>query len=239
MTTTWWRCSRREPGGNPLSAERYARQILQWGEERQQQLSQAAVLVAGVGGLGTTVSQLLVRAGVGKLYLVDDGVIDWPDLNRQVLYGEEDVGRGKLQLARERLLAINSTTEISLIEGRIDENFVMPDGLNAVADCLDNYSSRFLLDQLTPAGVFFVHGGLHGDHGQVLTLQSGRSQPMAEIFAGACQPQGSIPVTPDNVVIVAGLMVNELFATLFGQSKLLNRCLVVSLADFHMGFLDI
>jgi len=197
------------------------------------------VLVAGVGGLGATVSQLLVRAGVGRLYLVDDGIVDWPDLNRQVLYGEDDIGQGKLQLARGRLRAINSGTEIFLIEGRIDENFVMPAGLSAVADCLDNYQSRFLLDELTPEGVFLVHGGLHGDHGQVLTLQSGRSQPMAKIFAGICQPEGSIPVTPDNVVIVAGLMVNELFATLFGQPKLLNRCLVVSLADFHMAFLDV
>ncbi len=227
------------PGGNGLTTERYARQVLHWGEENQQRIAEATVLVAGVGGLGATVSQLLVRAGVGKLYLVDDGIVDWPDLNRQVLYAEEDIGQKKLQLAQKRLLAINSTPEISLIEARIDENFVMPADLSAVADCLDNYRSRFLLDELTPAGVFLVHGGLEGDHGQVMTLQSGRSQPMAEIFAGACQPEESIPVTPDNVVIVAGLMVNELFAILFGRSKLLNRCLVVSLADFHMAFLDV
>lgn len=222
-----------------MIAERYARQLLHWGEESQQRIADASVLVAGVGGLGATVSQLLVRAGVGKLYLVDDGIVDWPDLNRQLLYGEEDIDREKLQLAAERLHEINSTTEIALIEGRIDEDFVVPDGLTAVADCLDNYQSRFLLDALTPKGVFLVHGGLHGDHGQVLTLQSGQSQPLAEIFAGACQPKGSIPVTPDNVVIIAGLMTNELFATLFGQPKLLNRCLVVSLTDFHISFLDV
>ncbi|MEN8729828.1 MAG: HesA/MoeB/ThiF family protein, partial [Desulfuromonadales bacterium] len=92
---------------------------------------------------------------------------------------------------------------------------------------------------LTPEGIYLVHGGLEGDHGQVMTLQSGRSQPMAAIFAGICQPESSIPVTPDNVVIIAGLMVNELFAAIFGQPKLLNRCLVVSLADFHMAFLDV
>ena len=235
----WWRCFHRAPGGDALTAERYARQLLHWGEENQRQIEQAKVLIAGVGGLGATVSQLLVRAGIGKLYLVDDGVIDWPDLNRQVLYGEEDIGREKLSLAAERLHAINSATEIALIEGRIDENFVVPVGLSAVADCLDNYQSRFLLDELTPDGVCLVHGGLHGDHGQVLTLRSGQSQSLAKIFAGLSQPEGSIPVTPDSVVIIAGLMTNELFATLFGQPKLLNRCLVVSLTDFHMDFLDV
>ena len=222
-----------------MTEDRYARQLLHWGEKNQQRIADATIMVAGVGGLGATVSQLLVRAGVGKLYLVDDGIVDWPDLNRQLLYTEEDIGRGKVHLAAERLQTINSTTGISPIDGRIDEHFVMPAGLAAVADCLDNYSSRFLLDELTPEGVFLVHGGLEGDHGQVMTLQSGRSQPMAEIFAGACQPEGSIAVTPDNVVIVAGLMVNELFAVVFGQPKLLNRCLVVSLADFHMACLDV
>ena len=222
-----------------MTADRYARQVLHWGEAKQRQLARSRVLIAGVGGLGATVSRLLARAGIGCLYLVDDGIVDWPDLNRQLLYTESDVGRSKLSLAHERLHAINSQTELVLIEGRLDAKFVMPGDLHAVADCLDNYPSRFLLDTLTPDGVFLVHGGLQGEHGQVLTLQSGRSQPLAEIFAGACQPEGSIPVTPDNVIIIAGLMVNELFATIFGRPKLLNRCLVFSLADFHISFLDI
>ena len=84
-----------------------------------------------------------------------------------------------------------------------------------------------------------MHGGLNGDHGQVLTLQAGASQAFDEIFAGAVQPQGSIPVTPDNVVIIAGLMVNELFSVVWQMPKLLDRCLVVSLDEFNMAFLDI
>lgn len=219
--------------------ERYARQLLHWGEKNQRRIEAASVLVAGVGGLGATVSQLLARAGVGKLYLVDDGIVDWPDLNRQLLYGEGDIGREKLPLAAERLSDISSATEQVLIEGRIDEGFSVPHGLTAVADCLDNYRSRFLLDSLTPAGVHLVHGGLQGDQGQVLTLLSGRSQPLADIFAGARQPEGDIPVTPDNVVIVAGLMTNELFSVMSGRPKLLDRCLVLSLSDFHISFLDV
>lgn len=235
----WWPCSHRGPGAKILATERYARQVRHWGEDNQKILAEASVLIAGVGGLGATVSQLLARAGVGKLYLVDDGVLDWPDLNRQLLYGEQDIGQEKLPLAGKRLNAINSSIEIKLIEGRIDKHFIMPEGLTAVADCLDNYQSRFLLDELTKQGLYLVHGGLHGDHGQVLTLQPGQSQPMAKIFAGACEPEGAIPVTPDNVVIIAGLMVNELFACIFGEPKLLNRCLVISLIDFHISFLDV
>jgi molybdopterin synthase catalytic subunit len=219
--------------------DRYARQILHWGAEKQKLIEQSSLLIAGVGGLGATVSQLLVRAGIGRLYLVDDGYLDWPDLNRQTLYCEKDVGLAKLPLAKERLNQINSSTEIVEIPGRIDTAFQVPAGVDGVADCLDNYQSRFTLYQALANGTYFVHGGLTGDHGQVLTLLSGMSQPFDEIFAGAVQPHGTIPVTPDNVVIIAGLMVNELFSVLWKKPKLLDRCLVISLDDFHIDFLDI
>ena len=219
--------------------DRYARQILHWGDEKQQIIENSSLLIAGIGGLGATVSQLLVRAGIGQLYLVDDGHLDWPDLNRQTLYGEKDIGRAKLPLAKERLNQINSTTEIVELPGRIDDAFQVPDNVDGVADCLDNYQSRFVLYQALSTGTYFVHGGLNGDHGQVLTLLAGESQAFDEIFAGAVQPQGTIPVTPDNVVIIAGLMVNELFSILWKTPKLLDRCLVVSLDDFNMAFLEV
>ncbi len=219
--------------------DRYARQLLHWGEEKQQIIENSSLLIAGVGGLGATVSQLLVRAGIGRLFLIDDGLLDWPDLNRQTLYGEKDIGRAKLPLAKERLNQINSDSQIVEMPGRIDEAFQLPGGLDAVADCLDNYQSRFILYRSLSAGTYFVHGGLSGDQGQVLTLLAGASQPFEQLFAGAVQPHGRIPVTPDNVVIIAGLMVNEIFNTLWKTPKLLDRCMVVCLEDFHIDFLDI
>jgi molybdopterin synthase catalytic subunit len=222
-----------------MVTDRYARQILHWGTEKQKIIEQSSLLIAGVGGLGATVSQLLVRAGIGRLYLVDDGHLDWPDLNRQTLYGEKDIGRAKLPLAKERLHKINAATEIVELPGRIDNAFQIPCGVDGVADCLDNYQSRFTLYRAISAGTYFVHGGLNGDHGQVLTLLAGESQGFDEVFAGAVQPQGTIPVTPDNVVIIAGLMVNELFSVLWKKPKLLDRCMVVGLDDFNLAFLDI
>ena len=222
-----------------MVTDRYARQVLHWGTEKQKIIEESSLLIAGVGGLGATVSQLLVRAGIGRLFLVDDGRLDWPDLNRQTLYGENDVGRAKLPLAKERLNQINSATEIVELQGRIDESFQVPTEIDGVADCLDNYQSRFALYNSLATGTYFVHGGLDGDHGQLLTLLAGESQAFDTVFAGAVQPQGSIAVTPDNVVIIAGLMVNELFSILWKTPKLLNRCLVISLADFHISFLDV
>lgn len=221
------------------AVERYDRQVLFWGKQRQQQLEAATVLVAGVGGLGATVSQLLVRAGIGKLYLVDDGLIDWPDLNRQLLYKETDIGQSKLDTAAQRLQQINSSVTIERLQGRIDAFFKLPVDVSLIADCLDNFSSRFSLEACLNHGSFLVHGGIEGDRGQVLTLQKGVSQSLSDIFTGIEQPQGDIPVSGDGVTILAGLMVTELFNVIFGQPKLLNRFLIIGLSDFHMSFLDV
>ncbi len=221
------------------STARYARQLLFWGEEKQRQIGESTLLIAGVGGLGATVSQLLARAGIGKLYLVDDGLLDLPDLNRQTLYGEQDLGKKKVHIAAERLACINSTLKISVLDQHIDDSFQVPDDVDAVADCLDNFTTRFALYKATVPGTFFVHGGLNGANGQVLTLKKGASQSLETIFAGARQPQGKIPVTPDNVVVIAGLMTNELFHLLWDKPKLLNRFLIVGFDDFHTAFLEV
>mgnify|MGYP001218943433 FL=1 len=219
--------------------ERYLRHVLHWGEKNQQQLANCSVLVAGLGGLGAIVSQLLARAGVGTLYLVDDGKIDPPDLNRQLLYSEADLGQPKLAVAAARLRQINSTITLTPLPGRITPGFTIPDDVHVVADCLDNYASRFALETCLSPGTFLVHGGIEGDQGQVLTLQKSRSRPFAEIFSGCLQPPGPIAVTGAGATVLAGLMANELYSVIFGEPKLLDRCLVVGLEDLHLSFLEV
>ena len=218
---------------------RYSRQELFWGTEPQRLIGGGTLLIAGVGGLGATVSQILARAGVARLHLVDDGVVGLSDLQRQSLYGECDLGRKKVEVARERLVAINSAVEVSAHDARIDGAFALPVGIDGVADCLDNFASRFALFRALPAGRFFVHGGVQGDQGQLLTLVKGVSQPLEAILAGSLQPEGTIPVTPDSVFVIAGLMAHELLQNLAGKPKLLDRFLVVDLAGFVFSFLEV
>ena len=222
-----------------MNDARYSRHVLQWGEDNQRRLAAATVLVAGIGGLGTTVSQLLARAGVGRLILVDDGVVDWPDLNRQTLYDEGDVGRKKVVVAREKLVRINAGIEIVIRDERINEGFTVPTDVTVVADCLDNFAGRFALYGGLQEGQIFVHGGLQGLCGQVVSLEKGTSQPLETIFAGSRQPAGTIPVTPEGVVIIAGLLCRELFNCIFGTPQLRDRLLVVDLNDLHLAFMEV
>lgn len=219
--------------------QRYSRQIKHWGKAKQQQIKQATVLVAGVGGLGGTLSQLLVRAGVGKLYLIDDGRVDWPDLNRQMIYTEQDIGQTKVDCACKYLQQINSRVTIIPMKQRIDSTFNCPADITLVADCLDNFSSRFRLEKNLEEGKYFVHGAVEGDHGQVITLLKGSSQRLEELFAGTQQPQGEIPVTGAAATVISALMTNEIYQVIFGTPELLNRFLIVGLSDLHFSFLDV
>ena len=221
------------------NSERYLRQLLVWGDEKQKRIAESTLLVAGLGGLGATVSQILARSGVASLHLVDDGTVALSDLHRQSLYGECDIGRKKVLVAEERLKAINSDVHITVDDARIDHKSYIDAGVDLVVDCLDNYSSRFGLYHAARVGQFFVHGGVQASQGQVLTLVKGESQPLDDIFAGCLQPQGPIPVTPDSVFIIAGLMCNEIFQTIIGVPKLLNRFLVIDLANFTLAFLEV
>lgn len=221
------------------SAQRYDRQIRHWGSTKQQQLEQASVLVAGLGGLGGTLCQLLVRAGVGTLYLIDDGRVDWPDLNRQTIYTEQDIDQPKTVCACRYLAMINHQARLIPLNQRIASDFNCPPDVTLIADCLDNYDSRFHLEAALESGAFLVHGAVEGDQGQVVTLNIGSSQKLAELFVGAQQPQGNIPVTGASATLVAALMCQEIYQVIFTTPALLNRFLIVSLADYHLSFLEI
>jgi len=223
----------------PHDPERYSRQLLFWGEQTQRLIGKGALLIAGVGGLGATVSQILARAGVARLHLVDDGVVELSDLQRQSLYGECDLGRKKVMVAKERLRQINSAVEVVAHDYRIGGTGTLPEGIDGVADCLDNFAGRFALYRAVPEGRFFLHGGVQGNQGQVLTLIKGASRPLEEILAGCRQPEGIIPVTPGSVFVIAGLMAQELLENLAGTPKLLDRFLVVDLAAFTFSFLEV
>ncbi|MBC7197319.1 MAG: ThiF family adenylyltransferase, partial [Deferribacterales bacterium] len=103
---------------------RYSRQIVYWSEEFQNLLFKQSVFVAGIGGLGCIVAETLTRAGVGTIIICDSGIIDEPDLNRQSLYNENDLGKYKVDIAKLKLNAINSSCNIIKINTAIDNDFV-------------------------------------------------------------------------------------------------------------------
>ena len=175
---------------NKMARELYARQIMmkEIGEAGQQKLADASVLVVGCGGLGTPVLYYLTAMGIGHLGICDGDKVALSNLNRQLLYTTADIGKPKAVTAAQRLLALNPKLKTSVydcfLNAKIAGNIVP--GYDIVVDCLDNFSSRFMInDACVMAGKPFVHAGVGEFYGQLMTITPGKGPCLRCLF-----PQG-------------------------------------------------
>jgi len=217
----------------------FDRQIAYWGMEKQKLLENSSILVAGIGGLGCLLSEILVRAGVGRIYLCDDGEIDESDLNRQFLYYKEDVGEKKINIAIKRLAKIHSTTEIVSVNGKIDHDFIIPEDILGVVDCLDNYESRFALWDRLESGMFLVHSGVERFFGQVLTLIKEKSPMLSDIFLNLDENTRPIPISADSAAVISSIASVEVIKNIFRNPALVNTFLIIDLSDFTFNKIQV
>ncbi len=181
--------------------ERYARHIIldEVGEEGQEALLAARVLVIGAGGLGAPVLQYLAAAGVGTLGVVDDDTVDLSNLQRQIVHTTGRVGRPKVDSAAESLAAINPEVAVVRIEERLTAANAEPlvAGYDIVVDGSDNFATRYLLnDACFFARKPLVSGALLRFEGQVATFRpwrDGDGNPCYRCLFPEPPPAGLIP----------------------------------------------
>ena len=162
---------------NDDDLERYARQAIMpaIGEDGQERLLAARVLVVGAGGLGAPVIMYLAAAGVGTITIIDDDDVSRTDLNRQVIYKDSDVGRSKSRQAAQAASAINPAIHISQLGLRLGSGNAaqLVNAHDVVIDCTDNADARYLLgDTAHACGKPLVFGGAVRMEGQVSVFQS-------------------------------------------------------------------
>src|SRR5205807_499154 len=130
--------------------ERYSRHFLlpEIGQEGQQKLLDAKVLLLGAGGLGSPTALYLAAAGVGTIGIVDNDVVDLSNLQRQVIHTTDRVGVAKVDSAEESMKAINPDVEVVKYNERLNASNVMRiiDGYDVIVDGLDNFPTRYLIN---------------------------------------------------------------------------------------------
>jgi molybdopterin-synthase adenylyltransferase len=149
--------------------ERYQRQLLVdgWDQER---LKNARVLVVGVGGLGGISASYLAAAGVGHLRICDSDSVEMSNLNRQILFTSDDIGKPKASVAAKRLLTQNPEIEIEVILDKLTETNAseLASGCNLIIDGLDNHSDRLKLNRASSdLKIPFVYGAVNEWLGQL------------------------------------------------------------------------
>jgi molybdopterin/thiamine biosynthesis adenylyltransferase len=216
-----------------VSVDRYRKQTLfaPFGREGQERLSAARVAVIGLGALGSALAMHLARAGAGFLRLCDRDFVELDNLQRQVLYDEEDVRAAlpKAAAAKARLARINSSIRL---EARVCD--VNPGNVEALAadvdlvlDGTDNFETRFLLnDACVKIGRTWIYGGVVGSYGMVMTVRPGEG-PCFACLVGAPPAPGSTPtcdsagVLNTAVAVVAALQATEALKLLAGRPEAL------------------
>jgi len=216
---------------------RYARHIImpEVGLEGQKKLKQARVVLIGAGGLGSPASLYLAAAGVGTIGLVDFDVVDYSNLQRQIIHGTRDVGRAKLDSARERLLDVNPGITVEAHEVQLQSSNALEilDDYDIVVDGTDNFPTRYLVnDACVLLGKPNVYGSIFKFEGQasVFYAQEGPCyrclfrEPPPPGLVPSCAEGGVLGVLPG---IVGALQANETIKLIIGQGDpLIGRLLL-------------
>ena len=196
------------PDPSTLSAEellRYGRQLSlpRFGVDGQRRLKAARVLIVGAGGLGSPAALYLAGAGIGTLGLVDFDVVDVTNLHRQLLHGSSDVGRPKLDSARDRLREVNPHVRLECHDTRLSASNAMEilRGYDVVLDGTDNFATRYLVnDACVLLDIPNVYGAIFRFEGQA-SLFSTADGPCYRCLYPEPPPPGTVPSCAEGGVL--------------------------------------
>ncbi len=215
---------------------RYSRHLImpEVGVEGQEKLKSASVLLIGTGGLGSPLGLYLAAAGVGRLGLVDFDVVDFTNLHRQIIHGTKDVGRSKLDSAKDRINDINPEVRIDCYETRLtSENALeIMKPYDIIIDGTDNFPTRYLVnDACVLLGKPNVYGSIFRFEGQASVFDATRGpcyrclyhEPPPPGLVPSCAEGGVLGILPG---IIGVIQATEAVKLIIGQgSPLIGRLL--------------
>jgi molybdopterin/thiamine biosynthesis adenylyltransferase/rhodanese-related sulfurtransferase/molybdopterin converting factor small subunit len=216
---------------------RYSRHLImpEVGMEGQRRLKAASVLMIGTGGLGAPLGMYLAAAGVGRLGIVDFDVVDESNLQRQIVHGTRDVGRPKIESARDRLSDINPLIKIETYETRLTSENALDlfRGYDIIVDGTDNFPTRYLVnDACVLTGKPNVYGSIFRFEGQASVFWAERGacyrclypEPPPPGLVPSCAEGGVLGVLPG---IVGAIQANETIKLILDDGEpLINRLLL-------------
>lgn len=167
---------------SPQARERYSRHLLipEVGEQGQLRLMNSRVLLLGAGGLGSPTALYLAAAGIGTIGIVDPDVVESSNLQRQVIHGEDQLGKLKVDSAEASIRRLNSQVKVVKYPVLLDETNALEllAGYDLVVDGSDNFKTRYIVnDACVKLGIPNVHGAIYRFEGYVTTFAAGEDQP--------------------------------------------------------------
>jgi len=228
---------------------RYNRQIMlsEIEEEGQQKIRQSSVLVVGAGGLGSAVCSYLVASGIGQLLIIDADTVSMDNLQRQVLYRENQVGKSKAMEAKNSLQRLNSEVEIIAFHDYFSpENAVeLVKKADIVIDACDNFKTRYLInDVCVSLDKPFIYGAISEFCGQLAVFNYNKGSSYrclfpdeVEMIASQKDVVGVLGVLP---AIIGGLQANEAIKLITNYGDLLaNKLFTINLKTNQTNIVEV
>ncbi len=209
----------------PRELDRYARQVLLFGEEGQEKLKKSHIFIAGAGGLGSPVSYYLAAAGIGTITLVDRDVVEQTNLNRQILHFDEDIGKKKVRSAEDKLSRLNPDITVRVIDATLDETNTarLVGTANGIVDAMDNFPTRYILNNVAlMKNIPFFHGAVRGLYGQATTIVPGCTPCLRCLFPKA-PPKELFPVVGVTPGLIAMVQSTEVIKYFVNEGRLLTN----------------
>ena len=232
---------------NEVDKNRYSRQINLDGVgiDGQQKLLSSKVLIIGFGGLGTGVAMFLTRMGIGRLGIIDNDVVDISNVQRQILYSEDDVGKGKVKVGVKKLKEINKNIII-------DEYDFLLNSLNAksiiekydvIVDCTDNFYTRGIISRTCVENrKKCVFGAVSEFNGFIFTHveNSACFECIIGDYEKLCEQKSTVGVMGAMVGIISSMQALEVIKLILGIGSLaINKMIVVDGNDFSTSIIPI
>ena len=204
---------------------RYDRQIMipEIGERGQAKLKKAVVCIAGAGGLGSPIALYLAAAGVGDLRIVDNDTVTLSNLNRQILHGDDDIGKNKVASAADKLQRLNPTVKLECLTETISATSAMnlARGADLLVDALDNLETRILLNQTAlELEIPLIHGAVNGFEGRAMTVIPGETACLGCMLRGM-PAQEKFPVIGVTPAVIGAIQATEVIKYITGAGRLL------------------
>jgi sulfur-carrier protein adenylyltransferase/sulfurtransferase len=229
---------------------RYSRHLLipEVGLEGQRKLKSSAALVIGTGGLGSPVSMYLAAAGVGRIGLVDYDVVDFSNLQRQIVHGTSGIGRLKIETARDRLLDINPDITVDVYNEPFTSANAMriARGYDVIIDGTDNFPTRYLTNDVAVfLGIPNVYGSIFRFDGQASVFYA-KEGPCYRCLFPEPPPPGLVPSCAEGGVLgvlpgtIGTIQATEALKLLLGVGgTLLGRLLLYNALDMSFDFVTL
>ncbi len=218
--------------------DRYSRQIIlkNIGISGQKKISSSKVFIVGAGGLGCPIADLLCRAGVGEIGIIDYDTISLSNLNRQTLFNTSDINKFKVDVIKHKLKKINPKIKINIFKKMIDENNIdkLINKYQIVVDATDNFDAKFLLNKsCIKLKKKLVVGAISKFDGHIFLFNFKdknsaclkcfyQEKPSDEILN--CDQEG---ILGTNASIIGSLQANEVLKTILDSKNILNNSILI------------